>query len=69
MDYNKDKEIVAGIINHDQKIVNSFYHNNFQTIFRFINRQINNSQKSEELAQDVFIIFLKVCEIFTSNHL
>lgn len=59
MDYNKDKEIVAGIINHDQKIVNSFYHNNFQTIFRFINRQINNSQKSEELAQDVFIDFFE----------
>lgn len=59
MDFVKDREIVAGIINNNQKIVNDFYQNNFQTIFRFINRQINDSQCSEELTQDVFIDFFE----------
>jgi len=55
----KDKEIVAGIINHNQKIVNSFYKENFDSILRYINRQINDSQLCEELAQDVFIDFFE----------
>lgn len=59
MDFVKDKEIVAGIVNHDQKIVNSFYRNNFQIIFRFINRKINDPQLCEELTQDVFIDFFE----------
>ncbi|PIP64416.1 hypothetical protein COW96_02630 [Candidatus Roizmanbacteria bacterium CG22_combo_CG10-13_8_21_14_all_33_16] len=55
----KDKEIIAGIINHDQKTLNDFYQNNSQIIFRFINRQIKDPQLSEELTQDVFIDFFE----------
>lgn len=54
-----EKEIIAGILKRDEKILLSFYKAHHQPVFRFIFRQIGKEDVAEEMAQDVFIDFIE----------
>lgn len=55
----KEKKIIKGIINKDEKILFDFYQKNKEPLSRYINRRIKNKEDAEEILQDTFFSFLE----------
>jgi len=59
MNNKKDRELVKKIINRDEKSLISLYKNYRKPLLSFVNRQIKDQYKAEEIIQDTFIDFIE----------
>lgn len=51
----KEKKIIEGIIRKDERALHTFYRSYYPAVLQFLNRQIQNRETCEELAQDVLL--------------
>lgn len=59
MDSQKEKIIIGKILQKDEKALFEVYNMYRRPLYNFVNKQLNDSHKAEELIQDIFFDFIE----------